>query len=472
MRLFFAILLLFALSSPAYAQKVDTSTVDAAMKKVLSFEHLQKSKVGIYAIDVKTGDVIYTLNEDESFNPASNMKIVTAAVALETLGPEHIFVTRLAAQGGPSQTINGPVYLEGAGDPLLMWEDLLAMASELGALGVTTIKGDIVVDDSAFADGFTPPGFDQKDEDASYRAAVGAASVNYNAQTVVVRPGIKAGDPARIHLLPPNDHVEVVNDTKTGAGTRAKIAAKAEPNGNGTRITLSGTIGQNAEAQYVRKRIDNPTLFTGHVLRAALRTAGIAVEGEVKAGKRPGGARTLVQHESPPLAYTVFLMNKWSNNYLAEMLYRHISANGKPADAARSPAFVTKFLERAGLSTKGFTSFNGSGLYAGNTITPRQLGELLRWMVDRPTYPEFAAALAVAGRDGTLQSRLGKPITRGLLRGKTGTLNEVTALSGYLTTKSGRTLAYVLFINDPPVRAWTLRRVQDELAEALAAMDK
>lgn len=472
MRTLLATICLFlALTPAAYAQKLDTSGVDRAVQKVMAFDALQKSKVGIVAVDVETNELVYAMNADEPFNPASNMKLLTAAAALETMGPEHVFVTRLGAKGdGP--TIDGPLYLEGGGDPLLMWEDLLAMASELKALGVTKITGGVVVDDSAFGGGFTPPGFDQKDEDASYRAPVGAASLNYNSQTVVVRPGAKSGDPARFYLLPPNDNVQIENKISTAAGTRAKIGSKAVADGDGTKITLTGSIGQNAEAQYVRKRIDNPTLFSGSAMLAALRAAGIEAEGPVKAGKRPNGAKTLVMHESPSLAYVVFLMNKWSNNFLAEMLFKMVGSGGKTADASRSPAFVEKFLSKAGVKTKGFKSLNGSGLYTGNLITPRQIVELLDWMVDQPTYPEFAASLPTAGRDGTLAKRLANPITRNTLRGKTGTLNEVTALSGYLRTKSGRTLAYAVLINDPPVRAWTLRRVQDELAEALAGFDK
>lgn len=464
-----SILVVLFTTTPAFAQKLDTSGVERAMKKVLEFDQLKKSKVGIYAIDVDTNEVVYAMNENDAFNPASNMKLVTAAVALETMGPEHVFITRLAAKGEGS-TLDA-IYLEGGGDPLLMWEDMLKMASELRARGVDEVNGDLIVDDSAFTNGFIPPGFDQKDEDASYRAAVGAASVNYNAQTVVVRPGLKSGDKARIHLIPPNDHVEIVNEVKTSNGTRASLGkSKSESKGNGTRITVAGSIGLNADTQFVRKRIDNPTLFSGAVMKKALESVGISVGGEVKSGKRPRDAKTLVYHESPSLAYCVFLMNKWSNNFMAEMLFRQVGSGGKAADAGKSPKFVARFLDKAGIGTKGFKSLNGSGLYTGNEISPKQIVDLLDWMVDQPTYPEFAASLAVAGRDGTLARRLAKPITKNVVRGKTGTLNEVTALSGYMRTKSGRTLAYALIINDPPVYAWKLRRVQDELAEALVGL--
>ena len=133
---------------------------------------------------------------------------------------------------------------------------------------------------------------------------------------------------------------------------------------------------------------------------------------------------------------------------------------------------VEAFAKKVGIDGAGFTSKNGSGLYNGNQLTPRQIVTLLDYMADRPTYPEFGAALAIAGQDGTLRSRLGKGPARGTLRGKTGTLNDVTALAGYLETRSGRRVAYAILINDPPVKAWHLRRVQDELAEALVAYDR
>lgn len=458
--------------SPALAQeKTNTKELENRIEKLLKVKELRKSDVGIYARDVKTDEVLYTHDADESFNPASNMKLVTAAVALEKVGPEFVFGTRLSAEGVTNGVVKGPLYLKGEGNPLLLWEDLLAWASELKAQGITEIEDGIVVDDTEFAGGFIPPGYDQKDEDASYRAPIGAVSLNFNAQTVVIRPGDRKGDAATAYLLPPNDHVKLVNKVRTGSGRRQRISASSEPDGDGTRIEIRGVIGDRAEPTRVRKRIDNPSLFTGSALKKALELAGIKVSGEVRRGERPEGTRTLHYHRSRSLAYIVFLMNKWSNNFMAEMLYRFLGHGDEPATTERAREVVNAYLQNAGIDTKGFTTFNGSGLYDGNEITPRQIGELLDYIYDRPIYPEFASALAVAGRDGTLGKRLEDSSTRGTLRGKTGTLNNVTALSGYMQTRSGRWVAYSILINDPPVRAWRLRRLQDEIAEAIAEFD-
>ena len=466
------ILLLLPASAAAQQKAKDTRALESEIQKILKLDQLQKSKVGIYAMDVDTGEVLYADEENDAFNPASNMKLVTAAVALETVGPEFVWVTRVSAKDVTNGVVQGPLYIKGEGDPLLMWEDLLAWAADLRARGITKVEDGIVVDDSEFGGEFSAPGFDQKDEDASYRAPIGALSLNFNSQTVVVRPADKSGEKAIAYLVPPNDNVTLVNQVKTAGGKRARIGGSAEKNGDGTKITIKGSIGVDSDPEYVRKRIDNPSLFTGSAFSHALTLAGIEVGGEVRRGERPGGTRTLVYHESQPLAHVVFLMNKWSNNFMAEMLYRHFGRGKGAADVDRARKVVGEFMEKAGANGKGFESFNGSGLYDGNAITPKQIVKLLDYMADRPTYPEFAAALAVAGQDGTLRARLGGSKTKGTLRGKTGTLNTVTALSGYLRTKSGRNVAYSILINDPPVKAWVLRGAQDEIAEAIASFDK
>ncbi len=465
-------LALLFVGTPAFAQeKADTKDLEKRIEKILKVKELRKSDVGIYAKDVDSDEVLYAHDADESFNPASNMKLVTAAVALEKVGPEFVFGTRLSAEKVQNGVVKGPIYLKSEGDPYLLWEDLLSWASELKAQGIDEVEDGIVVDDTEFADGFIPPGYDQKDEDASYRAPIGAVSLNFNSQTVVIRPGDRQGDAATAYLLPPNDHVKLVNKVRTRNGRSQRISASSKADGDATRIVVRGVIGDRAEPAYVRKRIDNPSLFTGSAMKKALELAGIEVSGEVRRGTRPDGTKTLHYHRSRSLAYMVFLMNKWSNNFMAEMLYRFIGRGDGPAKTERSREVVNAYFENAGIDTKGFTTFNGSGLYDGNEITPRQIVELLDFMYDRPTYPEFAAALAVAGRDGTLSKRLEAAETRGTLRGKTGTLNNVTALSGYMQTKSGRWVAYSILINDPPVRAWRLRRVQDEIAEAIAAFE-
>ena len=430
------------------------------------------SRVGVHVVDLETGQTLYTKRTDEAFNPASNVKLFTSAAALDKLGPQHTFITQILGKAPDEQgVVRGGLTLRGTGEGFLLFEDLLSWAASLKQQGVKKVEGGVRVDDTAFEGDYLPPGFDQKDEDASYRAPIGAMSVNFNSVDAIVEPAAQAGEAARVRLDPPNDHVVVDNQARTVAGSGARIRVRSRPNDSGgTTLTVLGTIGTGSSSVSTRKRIDNPPLFAGAVLVEALKMVGVEVEGPVTKGVAPGGARELVRHRSDALTYLVSAMNKWSSNFMAEQLLRALGrTNSTPSTVDRSREAVTNFLERVGVTTKGLALHNGSGLYAGNEVSPRQVVELLMAMHQHPAGPEFKSSLAVASRDGTLRNRL--PSAAGRVRGKTGTLNRVTALSGYALTPSNRQLAFSILVNDTPTYAWNLRDEQDQIARIIASFD-
>jgi len=465
------LLLVFA-GQNAFATPPDTTALKADLQKVTSQANVAGSKVGIYAVDIQTGDVLMELNADALLNPASNTKLVTGAAALDVLGPEWTIFTRVSHDGTlEGDKITGNLWIKSDGDPFLHYAQMVAWAIDIKGQGVRKIEGDIVIDDTSFAPGYIPPAFDQKDEDASYRAPIGAVSVSFNSVSVEVHPGT-VGQPGIVRLNPPNDYVKVTNQTRTRAGKGIGINARARANGDVTEIVVTGSIGVDAPGPgVVRKRIDHPSLFTGSVFKHALQETGIAVTGAVRLGERPNNTRTLVLFESSPMWSSVAAMNKWSNNFMAEMIFRLLGRDNGPANVERSREVVAEFMQRAGV-TPGWTIFNGSGLYDGNLFSARQLTELLVHMGRHRFAPEFATSLAIAGRDGTLKTRLQAKETEANLRGKTGTLNEVTALAGYVTSQSGRRIAYTVIFNETPVRAWTLRPQQDAIVRLLANYSK
>jgi D-alanyl-D-alanine carboxypeptidase/D-alanyl-D-alanine-endopeptidase (penicillin-binding protein 4) len=169
------------------------------------------------------------------------------------------------------------------------------------------------------------------------------------------------------------------------------------------------------------------------------------------------------------LSYIVQAMNKWSNNFMAEQLLRVLGRDGEtPSTWERSRETVRGFLERAGIDASQLALKNGSGLYDGNEISPRQFVRLLTFMLDHAAAPEYLSSLAVAGRDGTLADRMNSDAARGRVRAKTGTLNGVSALSGYARTASDRRLAFSIILNDTKRRAWRYRPAQDAFVTALA----
>src|SRR5690554_3148463 len=328
---------------------------------------------------------------------------MTVAAALDTFGPAHTFETQLLADGLDANgqigggILGGPLYIKGGGNAFLLYENFLDWANQLRLQGVKKIDGPIVVDNTLFAGEDLPPLFDTKNEDAAYRAPIGALSVNFNGISVLVDPGAKIGEPAKYRLVPANQHIQVVNRANTVAGQRRTIEVASEtiaPGAGseiGTRIVISGSIGLDARTfQSRRKRIDNPAQFAGAVFIEALKSVGIEVGATVKTGKTPASARVLVSHASQPLSYIALATNKWSNNFMSEMLFRLLgTTENRPGTWAASEQAVLAFLQKSGIDTAGLVFKNGSGLYDGNRASPRQYVALLRHMSTHPWAPEF-----------------------------------------------------------------------------------
>ena len=449
-----------------------TKELAEAIDAIVAGSEVSRGTVGIHVADAKTGQVLYSAGADQPMNPASNMKLITSAAALEAFGPNYTFETEVLADEVADGVVQGSLYVRGKGEAFLLFEDFLAWAGKLHQQGITRIEKDIVVDDTAFDGAYLPPGFEQKDEDASYRSPIGAVSVNFNAVTAVIEPGGKPGQAASCRMVPPNRHVEIVNKATTCPGRRRAIRVASESTEDGTKLIIRGKIGSQANSVFVRKRIDNPPAYAGSVLASALEMVGIEFDGEVKTGATPAQTEVLVSHSSQPLSYILLAMNKWSNNFMAEQLLRALGMDeDTPSTWKASRKAVVDFLKSAGIDTSSVAIHNGSGLYDGNLVSPRQFVQLLRHMSEHRWAPEYLSSLAIAGVDGTLDSRMTGSLTSGNVRGKTGTLNEVSALSGYVHTKSGRHVAFSILFNDPPRRAWRYRSVQDRIVEAIAGFD-
>lgn len=463
------LLVVFLLLAGPLAAQTSPAAINAELDKLLKNPELAQSTVGIMVQDLDSKEVLIERDADVLLNPASNTKLVTAAAALSILGPEHTIFSRVSYDGPRTGSVlKGDLWLKSDGDPFLHWDNLVSWAIDLREQGITKIEGKVMVDDLSFAPGFIPPAFDQKNEDAAYRAPIGAVSVSYNSVSVYITPA-EAGKPANVRMVPPNDYVEIINDVRTQKGKRVSVSGVATEKDGRTLIRVRGVIGESATGPgVVRKRIDNPSLFAASAFMHALKSTGIEVSGEYGVGARPDGTTTLVLYESAPLWQHLASMNKWSNNFMAEMIFRQISGSDK-ASTEDARAKIDAFLTEVGLKP-GWTAFNGSGLYDGNLFSARHINQILVHMDTHAFGPEFKMSLPIAGRDGTLKSRLEGSSTKTRVRGKTGTLNEVTALAGYITTKSGRRLAYTVIFNKTPVRAWTLRDEQDAIVSLFVGL--
>lgn len=438
--------------------------------------------VSAAVVDVTTGKVVLARDADTPRTIASAAKIFTSVAALAVLGPEFRWRTALvtdAWDGG--DTIKGDLVLEGAGDPGLSTRDLRSLVWDLKQLGVRRVTGKVAIDEGYFDNQPLPPGFDHKLEDQPYRAPVSALMLDHSTVTVVVKPDA-VGKPARVFLDPPSDDVVVDNQATTVAkggpgllvaGASTPQDAKGPPR---TTLTITGAIRADAAPIRVKKRIDQPGRHAQAVFRALLVAEGIEVKNRTFAQKtspRSAKAKVLASVGSEALAVVIREMAKTSNNQQAEAILKTIGAEagGEPGSSAKGIAAAREALEGLGLR-KTAKLENGSGLYDTTAVPARDLATVLASAArDYKIGPDLEGALALAGADGTLSSRMVGGAAERYVRAKTGTLEGVVVLAGFAGSSAGKgKLAFAIIVNGLRKEATNAGRAfVDAFAEALVA---
>jgi D-alanyl-D-alanine carboxypeptidase/D-alanyl-D-alanine-endopeptidase (penicillin-binding protein 4) len=430
-----------------------------------------KAKVGILVRDVMTGKDVFTLNAQERLNPASNAKIVTAACALKVLGPEfrfHTFVHGKVEDG----VVRGAVVLKGGADPLLTTSDLREMARTLRNMGIRRVEGGVVVDDTYFDAQNLPYAFDQQpDEAASFRAPVGAASLNFNTLSVTIGPGHAPMSPAKVSIEPAG-YADITNETVTmadGANT-PRVALSAED--SRAKMRVWGQVPLGSRPTTYTRRIDNPTLLTGYGFKAALEESGVDVNGGVQPGTVTLGLPRLAEHASAPLSEVLWEAGKMSNNFVTETLLKTMGAEtGKgPGTWQGGLGAASKVLEGWGLAPGSYTYRNGSGLFDANRFSAEQLVKVLVGAYLDPTIaPEFLSQLAIGGVDGTIRERYTQPPAKRHVRAKTGTLDDVSTLTGFVFDAQGRRpMAFAILVNNAEGYVSSARTYQEKIVTAIA----
>ncbi len=476
----------FGAGPPAGDDEVRRDWLAARIEELIAERSvLAGARVGIAVADPLTGQMLYERNADSAYSIASNAKIVTAAAALALLGPEYRYYTAVFAERiGGAGAVLGDLYVRGRGDPSFGTWSLAELADDIAHAGITRIRGGIVLDDSYFDEVILPPRFadveDAGDEHASYRAPIGALSLNFNTFNIVVTPAMSGRGPARVVIEPPNDYVKIERAqvfTTTRGRNRLRVQTRAE--GDQMVVTVVGQMRRDRGVVRYRRRVLDPAQYFGQCLRAALEQRGVAVANrDVRRGPVPDSALRIAQRSSPPLAELIRGLGKYSNNYVAEMLLKTIGAESgsgeleAPASWGDAVAAVSQFLiDEVGLAPGSFRFDNGSGLFDATAFTPRQMVHLLATIGRDFRYgSDLLSSLSLAGADGTLARRLAGTEAERLVRAKTGTLATVSALSGYAAIDARHPLAFAIFVNDTPrshAARYHARSLQDDVAEAL-----
>ncbi len=463
-----AALVLVSTFARGHAQEAAPPTLVARLRTLVQDSGLAE-RVGVAVVDTETGRPVFQYHAERPMNPASNQKLVTAFAALRTLGPQ--FQMRTAVYGRiEGDAVRGGLALRGYGDPMLTHGELMALARDVADQGVRRVDR-VIVDATYFDDQVLPPAFEQQpDEVAAFRAPISAVAVDRNAYVLRVLPGAEVGTPATVRLAGAA-YFDVDNRMTTSEPGAPNVIADQRDEGSRMILRLRGTVPVNVRGVSYRRRIENPLPWVGHVFVEALRAQGIRVGDQVAVGPTPEGAALLASHESPQLASMLEALGKHSDNFVAEMIFKVLGAERhRPGRAEDGVAAVRAALDGAGLSLEHMDIVNGSGLFEGNRVAPQQLADLLRTAYRDPSIrAEYVAHLAVGGVDGTLARRLQDLPAPRVVRAKTGTLNGVIALSGYvLGPTPERAYAFSFLSNDVQGRHGPARALADGIARALA----
>ena len=425
---------------------------------------------GVMVTSLTRGDTLFALNPDAMLQPASTMKMYTAAIALERLGPNHTFNTSVVRDGEVRDgVLEGTLYLRGDGDPSLSpryfpgERPMDRLARQVAAAGIRQVKGDLVADASAFEDRLIPEGWQSRYLGAAYAARVSALSLNENLVWVVVTPS--AGG-AQVALEPASSTMPIVNSVRVVGGSGGSISAFRATDGT---IHARGSIGRSSGPRRYSLVVENPPLFTAGALHSALTAAGVTVNGAVRIGETPKEATTVATISSPPLWSIISAMNRESINIFAELLFRNAGrgSTDQEGSAQTGLAALRDFMaKKVGTKPDVVYAADGSGLSVLDKLTARSMVQLLGYAHRSPWSAQFHASLPVAGESETLRGRMRSTPAQGNLHAKTGTTNSVVSLGGYVTARNGEVLAFSFIYNGAD--RWAARAAMDQMGATLA----
>ncbi|ANC43668.1 hypothetical protein A6P55_04810 [Pandoraea pnomenusa] len=413
---------------------------------------------------------LLAMNPGVPRNPASTMKLVTTIAALDTLGPDYRWRTQAFTDGtSDGRTLDGNLYFKGTGDPKLVPEEMEKFVAELRNAGVTNINGDIVLDRSAYSSDIGATGAIDGEDDRPYNVAPDPLLYSFKAMSFSFAGN--ANGTVDVNVLPPLANLQVANDMASSpAGNCGDWLTRIHPTlsttADGAYVArFSGNYPASCEDKgWNVAAPDRDRFFLGG-FRALWQASGGQFNGNVRTGTVPPGARLLVTHRGQTLADVVHDMNKFSNNVMARQLFLTLGLaadNYKhPASIARSRDVLDRWLDRNDFAMPGLVIENGSGLSRIERISASELATLLQHGINSPTGQVLVESMPTVGVDGTMRNRLTNRDVAGNAHIKTGTLDDVTAVAGYVGTRTGNTYVVVSLVNDP--RASNARGFNDAL---------
>ena len=442
-----------------------------AVKQKLLQAAIPESAIGVYVQEIGANQPIVAANADVAMNPASVMKLLTTYAGLELLGPAYTWPTMLYANGKITDgVLDGDLVIKGYGDPKLDLENFWLLIHRLRQTGLHEIQGNLVLDHTHYAIPNDDPGEFDGQPYRTYNILPEALLVNYRTSTIHLFPQPEKNS-VRVVIDPLPESLQVQNNLKLTQGVcgdwRNSLTIDAivdKEDKNNFTVVLNGSFSKQCGKQSYMLSLQDSAIYTRDLFKRLWAQQGGLFHGDVIVSQTPKGLSPLKIYQSPPLADVIRGINKFSNNIAARQLYLTLGtgeavSNNSPATLAESDTAIRRWLADKQLSFPELVVENGSGLSRKERISARHMGQLLLAAFKSPVMPEFISSLPIAAVDGTLKNRFADTPVKGLAHMKTGALNDVRALAGYLLDKKGRRVIVVFFVN------------HDQAGQSRAAMD-
>ncbi len=448
------------------------ASLPVQVQVLLEKYQVPQSAVSAHVLDLGSNAVVLEHHASTARNPASVMKVLTTLAALEKLGPAFVWPTEYFLNGSlQNGVLNGDLVIKGHGDPFLVTERFYLHLRALRELGLKTIKGNLIIDNSAFKLKKHDPGAFDRSPYRLYNVGPSATVVNFNASRFKM---VSDGKVVRILQDPPLHNVKIIDKMRLKkGGCRAKEHGwrmDTTRQNKRAEVTFTGTFSDGCKQHDYRRAVLSNNAYLFGLFTHLWAQVGGEFAGDYKRGQVSSAAELFYTGSGKNLAEVIIGTNKYSNNLLARQLLLTLSAqdNAQPAGTeSHGAALIKTWLQRADINAPELQIENGSGLARNIRISSQSLNAILRHGWRSLYQPEFLSSFSLAGTDGTARKRFKQVENKGRIRIKTGYLRGTRSMAGYIKTRSGKMLAVNLLIEHPNINYSKGNQVQDAFIRAL-----
>ena len=471
MKIVHLVWMILVLSLPVTAAVEAEAELPSELVAAIKGADFTTDRIGLFIQGVEDDKPLVALHADRFLNPASVIKLVTTAAALDSLGQGYRWSTDVMYTGNiEGQTLKGDLYIRGNGDPYLTPERFWRLLNRIFIYGIHRITGDVLIDNSYFEPGkMDYAAFDQQPY-RTYNVGPNAVLVGFQATEFHFDIDTTGTDQAvKITPFPESSRLQITNQVKLVNGRcnawQKRLSLETRKNAGMLEVVFTGNYARACNQRTLYRRVSEAQDHYQHFFLPLWSQLGGSVDGKITQGIVPADARSVLEEPSISLAEAVRLVNKFSNNVMTRQILLSIGAQkfGPPGTTEKGIAAVEAWLVEHDLDHPALQLDNGAGLSRDARISAGLLGNLLLHVYKQAYMPEFIAALPVSGYDGTMAHRFNDTPLVGRAHIKTGLLNLVKSMAGYVTTATGKRYVVVLLHNDPRAHTRSAEKLQNQV---------